>query len=173
VYSLGKLAYWMFAGTIFDREKLRAERFDLTKKEPRVAHGLLYQLLEKMILETPEDRLPDGNAAGELAEKIAERMAMNAHVLDLTAPQPCHYCAAGNYEVRVNPRWWYGWLGPGRQDTRPGEAFEHARNQCQQYGIPANPASPWLVLQCGYCGNVQAFQLFHTDEPRKNWGITP
>ena len=101
VYSLGKLLYWMFAGDIFEREKHKEEAFDLRLREPRVAHALVYELLDKALLVKPAERFfQNGTQFAEAAETQAVRMSMEGHVLDLDVPQPCHYCRVGQYRFR-------------------------------------------------------------------------
>lgn len=41
VYSLGKLLYWMLTGRIFSREKLRDDRWNLTKVVPHLYEGAI------------------------------------------------------------------------------------------------------------------------------------
>jgi len=166
VYCLGKLLYWMFSNRILPREDLREEGYDLTLEEPRATHAFVYQLLDRTILKNPAERLRDGKAVAEIAEALAERIAMDAHVLDLNVPQRCDFCKVGGYEVRVDPHRWTGKFRPGQGE---GDALAHAKSECQNYGLTANVGSPWLVLQCVHCGHVQVFQWFHGTEPRKNW----
>ena len=40
VYSLGKVLYWLMAGRVFDREKHRDPRFDLTKDQKKSGYAL-------------------------------------------------------------------------------------------------------------------------------------
>jgi tRNA A-37 threonylcarbamoyl transferase component Bud32 len=171
VYSLGKLLYWMFAGRSFAREKHHEPPFDLRTKEPRIAHALVYELLDRAIVREAGSRLfRDANEFAEAAEGQVRRMAMDAHVLDLSVPQACHYCGAGNYEIRVDPRWWdherYHLAA-----SRPGEFQERARENCLHYGLNYRPGAPWLVQQCSHCGNVQVFQFFEAPGPVKNWRL--
>jgi len=171
VYLLGKLLYWMFAGRSFEREKHREPAFDLRGKEPRTVHALLYELLDRVIVVEPERRFfRHGNDLAEAAVRQAERMAMDAHVLDLTVPQPCHYCQLGTYKIRVDPRWWIPALHP-RPEQYPNEWRSFAQDQCRQYGLLGAGDNPWLVLQCEQCGNVQVFQFSNEPGPLKNWGL--
>jgi len=62
VYSLGKILYWLMAGHVFDREKHRLERFDLTQDQKDPTMFWVYELLDKMIVENPSKRLPDAAA---------------------------------------------------------------------------------------------------------------
>jgi serine/threonine protein kinase len=169
VYSLGKLLYWMFAARSFEREKHHQAAFDLRNKEPRIAHALLYELLDRAIVLEPDRRFfRDGNELANAAETQAMRMTMDAHVLDLSVPQPCHYCRAGNYKTRVDPRWWIPEMYP-RPQERPNEWRHTADETCRRYGL--NPVTPWLVLQCEYCGNVQVFDLSNGPGVLKNWHL--
>jgi len=170
VYSLGKVLYWMFAGTIFDREEHQAPRFDLRGKEPRVAHSLVYQLLDKSIVEKPEERFfRNGTQFADAVEACAQILSMEGHVLDLTVPQPCLYCRAGNYEIKVDPRWWdhekYGLV----QDRMAG--FEtQARETSEAFGFVFQKMWPRLVLRCSHCGSIVTFQFSRDARaPLQNW----
>jgi len=171
VYSLGKLLYWIFAGKRFEREKHNEPLFDLRNKEPRIAHALLYQLLDRAIVLEPGRRFfRDGNELAKDAETQAMRMAMDAHVLDVSVPQPCHYCRGGNYKIRVDPRWWIPAMYP-RPEQTPGEWRHFAEQMSRRYGLAFNPDTPSLVLQCEYCGNVQVFDFSNGPGPLKNWQL--
>jgi serine/threonine protein kinase len=47
VYSLGKILYWLMAGHVFDREKHRENRFDLTQDQKDPTMHWIYELLDK------------------------------------------------------------------------------------------------------------------------------
>jgi serine/threonine protein kinase len=166
VYSLGKLLYWMFAGTIFDREKHKEPRYDLREKEPRVAHKFLYMLLDSSIVEEPRDRVfQTGSKFAVAVRSTADILDAGGHVPDLTAPQPCSYCQAGKYAVEVDPRWWE----PTKYGLSNGE-LDRARDMSQAYGFVFQAMWPRLVLRCDHCGHVQTFQFSRDARaPMKNW----
>lgn len=54
--------------------------------------------------------------------------------------------------------------------------MQHAMEQAGVYGLKGLTGSPWLVLQCQNCGNVQAFQLYGGApgvDFLKNWNLQP
>ena len=171
VYSLGKVLYWILSGTIFDREAHKEARYDLRESEPRTAHGLVYQLLlDKSIVEKPEGRFfKIGTEFAEAAEACAAILSTGGHVLDLSVPQPCTYCRAGNYEIKVDPRWWDRQKYGLAQEKMAG--FENlARETCEHYGFVYQAMWPRLVLRCPNCGNVQSFQFSRDAQaPLKEW----
>ena len=170
VYSLGKLLYWMFSGRVFEREKYREQAFDIRGIEPRVAHALVYEMLDRSIVEKPERRFfRDGNELADAAETRAEMLAVEAHVLGLELPQPCHYCRVGLYEIVVDPRWWIAELRP--PERNPGEALQKAQWKCQNLGLDRQPQGAALVLRCKNCGNLQWFDLGDAEGPIKNWKL--
>jgi hypothetical protein len=130
----------------------------------------VYQLLDKSIVEKPEGRFfRNGTEFAQAVEAHAEILSTGGHVLDLTVPQLCTFCRAGNYEIKVDPRWWdhakYGLV----QDKMAG--FETlAKEACEAYGFVFQAMSPRLVLRCSNCGHVQAFQFTRDARaPLKEW----
>lgn len=141
VYSLGKILYWLMAGRVFDREKHRDKRFDLTKDQNDPAMHWIYELLDKMIQENASKRFPDANAAAEAVEEVIKKVLMNAHPLDLAAPQACLYCGTGFYKKFVET------------DQNDGAAADRLNNS----GFRFIPTQQWLILVCNNCGNSQIF----------------
>jgi serine/threonine protein kinase len=171
VYSHGKVLYWVFAGTIFDREKHNDPKYDLRGKEPRIAHGLLYQLLDKSIVEKPKDRFfQSGTQLAETVESVTEILSTGGHVLDLTVPQPCTYCRAGNYEITVDPRWWE-WEKFGLVQHSMSQYETQARELSTAFGLVFSPGSPRLVLRCANCGHVESFSFSRGADNLKNWKL--
>jgi len=163
VYSLGRLLYWLFGATMFEREKHRAPECDLRGKEPLVAHSLLYQLLDKSIVEEPKDRFfQDGTEFAVAVEACAEILTMGGHVLDLAVPQLCSYCRAGNYDIKVDPRWWEREKS-GFVEKEGGEFRRKVMNGCATFGFEYLETVPRLVLHCPHCGHVEQF-TFSTDK---------
>ena len=99
---------------------------------------------------------------------------MDAHVLDLEVRQHCLFCRVGEYKIRVDPRWWFPDLNP-QPEPRPNWWIEHAAEQTRRYGPQAHNGTPWLILQCEHCGNVQTFQLFEGQggDFLRNWNLRP
>lgn len=148
VYCLGKLLYWMLTGRLLLREAQRQAEFTLLKREPRSAYAMLHALLDKMVVQDASRRLPTAGAVLAEVRELMRRMDVNAHEIDISAPQPCSYCARADYEVRCDPRWWL--------------ALEQNRKKIQetldQHGIQRPIGRPWLILVCPSCGHMQVFQ---------------
>jgi serine/threonine protein kinase len=178
VYSLGKLLYWLFSpgGGVFEREKHRDPKYNLLGTEPRTAHAFVYEILDRTIIEEPTRRyFQDANALAADADAQAERLEMDAHALNLSVRQQCNYCGVGEYRVRVDPRWWFDDLKPP-EEPRPNYWRESAIEQARRYGVQAHNGTPWLILSCEHCGNVQLFQLFEGlkgVDLLKNWNLRP
>lgn len=171
VYSLGKLLYWLFSGgKCFDREVHCDPRFDLRPNEPRIAHALVYQILDRTIVERPSERLQNGDKLADAVDTSAEALEMDVNVLDLEVRQHCIYCGLGEYKIRVDPRWWFEELRP-QPEHGPNYWINQGVEQALKYGLQAHNAAPWLVLQCQRCGNVQTFQLSEGVDPLKSWNL--
>lgn len=100
VYSLGKLLYFLFTARSFSREKHRDPNYDLTRPaQGEAERGIpfVYELLDKCIVEKPNDRCEDAAALIDAVDGAIWRITMNAHVLDLNVRQPCLYCVEGEY----------------------------------------------------------------------------
>jgi serine/threonine protein kinase len=147
VYCLGKLLYWMISGKVLPRELHRETAYDLRRVEPEAGHALVYDLLDLMIIEDPSKRLPTGTAVQTL-HSIIKRIEMNAHVVDLSASQPCMYCGLGTYKVECDPRWW--------PETDKYKRLIH--DALTRFGLTGAMGRPWLILRCDHCGHVQVFQ---------------
>jgi serine/threonine protein kinase len=151
VYSLGKLLYWLMAGSVFDREKHREPRFDLTKNESDPALHWVYELLDKMIQENPSERFHDAYILSEAVENVIKKILMNAHPLDLAAPQACLYCGAGFYKKFL------------QTDHNDSASTERLNNS----GFRFSPFQKWLILVCDNCGNSQVF--IRNFPAKNNW----
>src|SRR5258708_2560077 len=142
VYSLGKMLYWMLAGKVFEREKHREARFDLTQNATEPSMHFVYDVLDKTILLDASKRLPKARALADAVDEVIKKILVNAHPLDLGAPQQCLYCGVGMYKKRVetdisNPI-------PG-SNMLDNSGFRFINNQ------------RWLILICDNCGNSQIF----------------
>src|SRR5262249_4132395 len=149
VYSLGKLLYWLIAGKIFDREKHRDEKYDLTKSQKDAAIFFIYELLDKMILFETRSRLQHANIIAEEVEKIIRRFLMSAHPIDINSPHECTYSGIGQYNFTLY----------------------HRGNEEVSYllGINGSGDPSWLILICDHCGNVQIFRPDLTND-KDVWG---
>lgn len=141
VYSLGKVLYWLMAGRVFDREKHRDPRFDLTRDQKDPSMHWIYELLDKMIQENRSKRFEDANATAEAVESVIKKILMNAHPLDLAAPQACLYCGTGFYKKFV--------------ETTQNDGAANDRLNNSGFRFSANQV--WLILVCDTCGNSQIF----------------
>lgn len=141
VYSLGKILYWLMAGHVFDREKHRENRFDLTQDQKDPTMHWIYELLDKMIVENPSKRFPDSKAVAEAVDDIIKKVSINARPLDLASPQPCLYCGVGFYKKRIETN-----LNDGQSN-----------DQMVNSGFRFVPNQQWLILICDHCGNSQIF----------------
>ncbi len=142
VYSLGKILYWLMAdGFVFDREKHRHERFDLTREKKTPTMFWVYELLDKTIAENPSKRFPDAVTLATRVEEVIKNIEINAHPLDLESPQPCLYCGSGFYKKFVDI----------------GESSSESADRLNNSGFRFSPSQHWLILVCDNCGNSQIF----------------
>lgn len=141
VYSLGKMLYWMLAGKVFDRERHRDPGFDLTKNAADSSIHFVYEVLDKTILLDASKRLPDANTVPDAVDEVTMKIIMNAHSLDLSAPQQCLYCGVGRYGKRVET------------NSNDGNAMDALNST----GFGFRSVQNWLLLICDNCGNSQIF----------------
>lgn len=154
VYSLGKLLYWLVTGKKFTREKHREQEYDLTKESQDAAITFIYDILDKTIKFDPSHRMSDANDLANEVDLIIKRLLMNAHPIDIDAPQHCTYCGIGDY----------------RRMTTPNEP-QHGLRRVHDFfpTMGANPY-PWLIFLCDHCGNVQLFRPdLNSPEQRDIW----
>jgi serine/threonine protein kinase len=142
VYSLGKMLYWMLAGKVFDREKHREARFDLTQGATEPSTHFVYDVLDKTILLDASKRLPNARAVADDVDEVIKKILMKAHPLDLEAPQQCLYCGVGMYKKRV--------------ETDISNPIP-ASNMLNNSGFRFINNQRWLILICDNCGNSQIF----------------
>jgi tRNA A-37 threonylcarbamoyl transferase component Bud32 len=148
VYCLGKLLYWMLTGVAVPRERHHESVFDLARREPKGAHALVNEWLDKVLVSDPAKRLENGGALVEALGELTRRVEMNAHVVDLSAPQLCAYCGIGLYEVHADPRWW--------DDSERN--LGRIRDALTKHGIHGAMNPAWLILRCDHCGHQQTFR---------------
>ena len=101
IYSLGKLIYWFFTGQVFSREKHRMPDFDLTQKYNNPEYYEINSILDKMIVENPDDRYQKIDEVISEINGLIHTLEVDAHIIDYNAPQPCIYCGKGNYKMIV------------------------------------------------------------------------
>jgi len=101
VYSLGKILYFLFTGRSFSREKHRDPSYDLThpfEGQPENGIQFVYEILDKSIVENPKSRFENASMLITAVDGAIHRVVLNAHVLNLSAKQPCLYCVDGEYQ---------------------------------------------------------------------------
>lgn len=138
VYSLGKILYWLFNGKIFDRERHRDERYDLTKENPKREYYLINEFLDKMIVEDPNDRLADAVMVLDELNILIRRIDTGANCIGPEIPQTCIYCGVGEYKQIRNS------ISIGQ--TVIGNIFKFVDD------------GEWLFFQCENCLNIQLFR---------------
>ncbi len=142
-YSLGKLLYWLLSGgKIFSREKHREREWDLKGRNEDSILGWnniymehVNRLLDKMIIENPNDRLIVDTAL-ILTRRVTRLVEKEYNPVDQNIRQLCTYCGEGYYvqKVKSNPM------------------------QVHNFGLNAVGSSDWRIYTCIECGHVQAFR---------------
>jgi serine/threonine protein kinase len=148
VYSLGKLLYWMCAGRrIFSREKHRHPDWDLVAKLDRSELEHVNRLLDRMVLEKPEDRFKNATEVLKEFDTLTNALESRMNAVSRELPQTCQYCGIGRYrEV----------------------AFDNNVQVNNFLGNSGAGAPRWCILVCEDCGHVQMFRLEEARQ-RKNW----
>jgi serine/threonine protein kinase len=151
VYSLGKLLYWLVsAKVIFAREKHRILKYDLTIASKDAGIRFIYDILDKTIEPDLRKRFKDANELENDVNEVIRRILMNAHPVDLTAPQLCAYCGIGFYQMR--------------QASDDYERFIPAGGW-RNTGMVVEGTKSYFILVCDHCGNVQMFRPDQTKNP--------
>lgn len=99
------------------------------------------EILDRMIQENPAKRFTDAGAVSDAVDVIIKKILVNAHPLDLNAPQACLYCGTGFYKKFVDI------------NQNDGAASDRLTNS----GFRFIPVHHWLILVCDNCGNSQIF----------------
>lgn len=141
VYSLGKVAYWLFAGKIYAREKHREPQFDISKE----GNGESWRYFLNDFLDNVTDpnpaRRPKGAAEALIAFKdVVTAIRDHVRYLDLRIEQRCAFCRSGTYRIAVNT-------------IKSGNPTE-----VHNFGFSSVGNAKWLIMCCDRCGNVQAFR---------------
>lgn len=151
VYSLGKLLYWMMTGKVFAREKHREAEYDLTRGAKANEAYLLYELLDRMIINDPARRLADAGEVCREVEQLRRRIGMGAHAIGKGIPQLCSYCGIGTYQLAVHYR------TIGQKHGYP--------SYVKNFGLNFIDNSKWIIQVCDHCGNVQMFRPEYAKDP--------
>ncbi len=150
VYSMGKILYWLMAGKVFDREKHRTSKWNLTgdlvdAPDYKIADlAFVNELLDKSVVLEPSKRFSDANNFRANLDRSIWRIQRSAHALDMAEPQICNFCGIGHYKDVGNSM-----LGD--------EKFGY--HEVEKFGIRHVEDSKWLLLWCNYCGNVVTFRI--------------
>lgn len=98
VYSLGKILYWIMAGRSFARERHRTLEYDLSRDSSDFGMRLVYELLDRMVVEESGQRLPyAGSVVAEL-DTIRPRIEARRRAVEL-ARRPLRM--SGPQEVKI------------------------------------------------------------------------
>lgn len=150
VYSLGKILYWLISEgrekRFFAREKHRDPAYDLTQDSKDPAVYMLYELLDKAIVFSPENRLPSAIEVANEMGKIIQRIERQGHITNVTVPQHCSYCGVGFYKVEIDTL------------NSPTPDPSNAMGNIGFYYSPQSQDTEVLILVCDYCANVQTFR---------------
>ncbi len=98
VYSLGKILYWILAGRIFIRERHRASENDLSRDPSDFGMRLVFELLDRTVVEDITQRLPDAGSLVTELDAMTLRIAARRRMTEL-ARQPISL--SGSHEVKV------------------------------------------------------------------------
>jgi len=150
LYSLGKILYWLCSDKeIFNREKHREGKWDLTARDSGSAIRLIYEVLDGTIVADPDKRqYHDALDLASSIEDVIRRVQMQAHAIGSKHPQLCSYCGKGTYQKLLHE--------PAKPSGRA-----NLGNKSHDMAIQfINTGTPivWLVMACDYCGNVQWFR---------------
>jgi hypothetical protein len=118
VYSLGKILYWILTGRHLARESQRERENNLAREPSDFEMRLVYDLLDKTVVETAARRLPDAGAVVAKLDTITQRIAARRRAVEL-ARRPLSL--AGPQEVKIAsfrrgglPDWRSIYAGPAR-----------------------------------------------------------
>jgi len=147
-------------GTLLSREAHRQGRFDLIVQKPDSNHYLIYELLDKTIIEDKGRRISNGAALAEEVGLLIRRIEMGAHAINLKAPQACNYCGTGSYQLVMDTR---------SQGIHSEGVWSHLR----AYGLepPYIQSNNWIIFRCDHCGNVSTSTIQWRPETRRHGGL--
>ena len=143
IYSLGKLLYWLFTGSVFSREVHRERDWDIKQffQDPFSIDGdsLLEHvnfLLDLMVTRDPNKRRDSADLL-ILTRQAQALMRQRSHHLSLRIKHSCSFCGRGKYNLH--------------SDSDPIKARE--------FGLESSARSSWRIMVCSYCGHVQLFNF--------------
>jgi len=143
VYSLGKLLYWLFTGTVFSREAHRERQWDLKQywKDPFSADGdsvleHVNFLLDLMVTKDPNDRRDSANLL-ILTRQAQALIRRRAHYPSISIQHECSFCGRGKYYLH--------------SDSDPIKAGG--------FGLKSTSQSSWRIMICNECGHVHLFNF--------------
>jgi serine/threonine protein kinase len=140
IYSLGKIAYWLFAGRIYNRERHRDPQFDLTKQGSDSWRYYLNDYLDKATHHNPDARPKTTAQLIVEFEQVRRAIRDEIRYLDLALDQKCAFCGTGTYRIVV-------------------KSLDSDNNaQVHNFGFAPVGAPKWLIVVCDRCGNVQTFR---------------
>jgi serine/threonine protein kinase len=152
IYSLGKVFYWIIAnGRIFDRERHREPKYDISKDRVEPEYFLINSLLDKMIATDPLTRFSDAAVLVQEVERLIKQMDNHGHHIDIDVPQLCMFCGLGRYQVVFDQ------VNVPNRNVNSFEVNQTAVH-IRQFGLNANVETQWLILVCDNCANVQMFR---------------
>ena len=71
------------------------------------------ELISATVIRDPAKRIANASDLGRRVQETIDRIEAGGHVLDLTIPQRCLYCAAGNYRAAHDHVYIMGLPQPG------------------------------------------------------------
>ena len=149
VYSLGKILYWLFRRTVFDREKHRMTGWTLagptTDVPPyRLAEReLIMQLLDQSVTENPDRRFSSAGQFRAVLERVIWGIERQAQPTTRDTFLTCKFCGIGEYQDLAD-------------SYRGNKQF--GLDEVDRFGIGRRDGAMWLVLWCNNCGHVQQFR---------------
>ena len=101
IYSLGKVLYWLFTGEVYDGHEGDYGN-EPTRRLARLfpaypQFAFVDELISATVIRDPALRIASASDLGRRVQETIDRIEAGGHVLDLTVPQRCLYCAAGHY----------------------------------------------------------------------------
>lgn len=150
VYSLGKLAYWLFSGgTLYNRERHRDPDFNLATKTKEHWVHFLNDFLDDSTNPDISRRIKDVPTQIIKFDTVRQSMTELSRYLSVSVEQGCAFCKRGIYR-----------LGPS--------SLGHTNAlDVKNFGVTPYTGSEWQILVCDTCGNVQ---LFRKDQaPKWSW----
>lgn len=155
VYSLGKVLFWLLTGRVLPRELHRDEQHRIgqhdvgrllgSRARPINPHlQLVNELFDQTITNNLNDRLQSAHQLSVAVDILVGRIQLNAHVVDIEAPQHCSFCGLGFYRLISNVSF----------DRWPTQGDQLRR----EVGLGSESQNAWLAMNCDRCGHISAFR---------------